>query len=196
MQDAPRSVDHVIVLMAVPGKAELSDDLLAHAIGAVGMFMPELRWLEERRRGAAEIAFTPPPPSHFNPRSLEDRLRGRFLGLPVDVAVLPLGGRRKRLVITDVGERAPGAEVLARGMARLGGRALLGVAELPQDAPSTDEVLAAVRGAKALGLFEGAGLRVAHHADEAVGTVADARIMHNDLRALMYLQGCTAEQFS
>ena len=96
-----QSTDHVIVLIHAPGKGELPEEALAAALQAVAPFNPELRWLDEAGREAAEVAFSPPM-SHFIPRSLEDRLRGRLTGLEVDVAVLPLGGRRKRLLIADM----------------------------------------------------------------------------------------------
>jgi len=94
--------DQVIVLMAAPGKAVIDDAVLAEVISAVAPFNPELRWLDEEGHEACEVAFTPPPASHYQPRSLEERLRGRLMGRPIDVAVLPLGGRRKRLLVADM----------------------------------------------------------------------------------------------
>ncbi len=104
--------DHVIVLIAAPGKAEIDEDVLGPALEATAPFHPELRWLDEAGREAAEIAFTPPPASHFAPRSLEERLRGRLMGLPIDVAVLPLGGRRKKLLIADMDSTIIGQECI------------------------------------------------------------------------------------
>ncbi len=105
------SSDHVIVLISAPGKGEIDKEALAAALSAVAPFNPELRWLDETGREAAEIAFTPPP-GHFRPRSLEERLRGRLTGLPVDVAVLPLGGRRKKLLIADMDSTIIGQECI------------------------------------------------------------------------------------
>ncbi len=189
-KDAPPSVDHVIVLIAAPGKAELSDDLLAEVAATVAMFNPELRWLRKEGRLAAEMAFTPPPPSHFNPRSLQSRLAGRLMGRAIDIAVLPLGGRRKRLVITDMPADAPGAAALAATMRAHGGAALFGIDTPPADMPPAREVLAAVHDDAALPLFDAAGLTVAWHATGQAAGQADARIIHNDdLATLLYLQG-------
>jgi hypothetical protein len=70
-----RPPDQVLVLIARPGAVALDDELLADVAAPLAMFDAELRWLEEEGRTAAEIAFTPPPPSHYNPRSLEERVR-------------------------------------------------------------------------------------------------------------------------
>ncbi len=99
---AERPEDQVIVLMAAPGKAVIDEAVLAEVISAVAPFDPELRWLDETGHEACEVAFTPPPSSHYQARSLEERLRGRLSGRPIDVAVLPLGGRRKRLLVADM----------------------------------------------------------------------------------------------
>ncbi len=84
--------DQVIVLVAAPGKAQIDDSVIAEAVSTVSLLFanPEVRWLDETGREACEIAFTPPPASHYNPRSLEERLRARLMGLAIDVAVLPL----------------------------------------------------------------------------------------------------------
>lgn len=306
-QPREHSADQVIVLIAAPGKARIDEMVLGEAIAAVGPFAPELRWLDEAGRTACEIAFTPPP-SHFNPRSLEERLRGRLAGLPVDVAALPLGGRRKKLLIADmdstiigqecidelaahagvgkevaeVTERAMrgeldfrgalrerlrrlkglseeavaevieqricinnGAEVLVRTMKAHGARTALvsggfipfarHVAEqvgfdffranelpvkdgkltgeaaepiLGKDAKletmlelvaemgiSTEDVLAVGDGANDAAMIKAAGLGVAYHAKPVLAEAADARIAHNDLSALLYLQGYRREEF-
>ncbi len=301
--------DQVLVLIAKPGAASLDDDLLAEVAAPLAPFNAELRWLEEAGRTAAEIAFTPPPPSHYNPRSLEDRMRRTLMGLPIDVAVLPLGGRRKKLLIADmdstiigqecidelavhagvgaevaeVTERAMrgelgfrealrerlqklkgvpeeaiaevieqricinnGAEVLVRTMKMHGAKTALvsggfvpfarHVAEqvgfdffranelpvkdgkltgeaaepiLGKDAKletmlelaadmgiSTDDVLAVGDGANDAAMIKAAGLGVAWHAKPVLAEVADARIEHNDLSALLYLQGYRRDEFA
>ncbi len=301
--------DQVLVLIAKPGEASLDDDLLAEVTAPLAMFNAELRWLEEEGRTAAEIAFSPPPPSHYNPRSLEDRMRRTLMGLPIDLAVLPLGGRRKKLLIADmdstiigqecidelavhagvgaevaeVTERAMrgelgfrealrerlqklkgvpeeaiaevieqricinnGAEVLVRTMKMHGAKTALvsggfvpfarHVAEqvgfdffranelpvkdgkltgeaaepiLGKDAKletmlelaadmgiSTDDVLAVGDGANDAAMIEAAGLGVAWHAKPVLAEVADARIEHNDLSALLYLQGYRRDEFA
>ncbi len=305
--DQNTSVDHVIVLIAAPGKAQVSDEVLAEVIPLLGLFHPELRWLDEEGRTAAEIAFTPPP-SHFVPRSLEDRVRGRLMGQAIDVAVLPLGGRRKKLLIADmdstiigqecidelaahagvgaevaeVTERAmrgelgfrealkerlktlkgvpeeaiaeviaqrirvnDGARTLVRTMQANGAKAALvsggfvpfarhvvrevgfdtfRANELPvvdgrlsgeaaepilgKDAKletlqalaremgiTAREVLAVGDGANDAEMVKAAGLGVAWHAKPVLAQVADARIEHNDLTALLYLQGYRRDEF-
>ena len=301
--------DQVLVLIAKPGAASLDDDLLAEVAAPLAMFNAELRWLEEEGRTAAEIAFSPPPPSHYNPRSLEDRARRTLMGLPIDVAVLPLGGRRKKLLIADmdstiigqecidelaahagvgeevaaVTERAMrgeldfrgalrerlkklkglpeeaiaevieqricvnnGAEVLVRTMKAHGAKTALvsggfmpfaqHVAEqvgfdffranelpvkdgkltgeaaepiLGKDAKletmlelvakmgiTTEDVIAVGDGANDAAMIEAAGLGVAYHAKPVLAQVADARIEHNDLSALLYLQGYRRDEFA
>jgi len=186
-----------MVLIRAPGKGELGEEALAQALEMAAPFSPELRWLDERGREAAEIAFTPPPASHFQPRSMEERLRARLMGLPVDVAVLPLGGRRMEALVSDVGEDEAGAEVVRATMAAHGGRALLGASGAGGGGEATRgrKVLAAVRAAGALALFEGADMRVAYHAGGEVEEMADARIRHGDLTALLYLQGYRKDEF-
>ncbi len=303
-----RVEDQVIVLIAAPGKAAIDEAVLAAAISAVAPFNPELRWLDEEGHEACEIAFTPPPASHYQPRSLEERLRGRLMGQPIDVAVLPLGGRRKKLLVADmdstvigqecidelaaaagkgaavaaVTERAmrgelpfrealrqrvahleglpeaairdvietriclnPGAETLVRTMKAHGaftalvsggfapfaehvaaqagfdfwqanvlkteeGR-LTGEVEEPalgKDAKlaimkrlaaerglALADVLAVGDGANDVEMVQAAGLGVAWHAKPVLREVADARIDHGDLTALLYLQGYRKDEF-
>ncbi len=106
--------DQVIVLVAAPGKAQIDDSVIAEAVSTVSLLFanPEVRWLDETGREACEIAFTPPPASHYNPRSLEERLRARLMGLAIDVAVLPLAGRRKKLLIADMDSTIIGQECI------------------------------------------------------------------------------------
>jgi phosphoserine phosphatase len=118
-----RIEDQVIVLIAAPGKAVVDDEVLGEAVSAVAPFMPEVRWLDEEGREACEVAFTPPPASHYQPRSLEERLRGRLMGLEVDVAVLPLGGRRKKLLMADLDASVIATECIGELMAAVGGGA-------------------------------------------------------------------------
>ena len=307
MHHPEAATDHVIVLINAPDKGALDDAVVATAIDTVAPFHPELRWLNEEGRTAAEVAFTPPP-SHFLPRSLEDRLRGRLMGRAVDLAVLPLGRRQKKLLIADmdstiigqecidelaaaagVGEQVaaiteramkgelgfrdalrervamlkglpetaiaevierrititPGARTLVQTMKANGaytalisggftpfaeyvartvgfdchqandlpaaGGALTGEAAEPilgKDAKrdalerlvekrglSLDDALAVGDGANDADMIAAAGLGVAFHAKPVLADVADARIEHGDLTALLYLQGYTRDQF-
>ncbi len=191
-----RPKDQVVVLVARPGAALLDDDVLALVAGPLAMFMPELRWLDEAGRSAAEMAFTPPPASHYNPRSLESRLRGRLMGLPIDIAVLPLGGRRKKLIITDLPQETPGADVLTATMHAHGGAVRLGLQSAPGNLPAADDILAAVSTAQTRALLDAASLTVAFHADDDLAQAADVRIQHNDLAALLYLQGYHRDEFT
>jgi phosphoserine phosphatase len=50
-------------------------------------------------------------------------------------------------------------------------------------------------GANDLGMIQNAGLGIAYHAKPAVAAVADARIDHGDLTALLYAQGYRREEF-
>ena len=54
---------------------------------------------------------------------------------------------------------------------------------------SYDDVLAVGDGANDLAMIQRAGLGVAYHAKPVVAAAAGASIAHNDLRALLYLQG-------
>ena len=54
---------------------------------------------------------------------------------------------------------------------------------------SLDEAIAMGAGANDIPLLESAGLGVAYHAKPAAAAAADARIVHNDLSALLYAQG-------
>jgi phosphoserine phosphatase len=52
-----------------------------------------------------------------------------------------------------------------------------------------DETLAVGDGANDLAMIQKAGLGVAYHAKPVVAAAAGAAIQHNDLTALLYLQG-------
>ena len=59
-----------------------------------------------------------------------------------------------------------------------------------------DDAIAVGDGANDLAMIGRAGLGVAFHAKPKVAAAADVRIDHNDLTALLYLQGYTAAQFT
>ena len=52
-----------------------------------------------------------------------------------------------------------------------------------------EQTLAVGDGANDIPMIEAAGLGVAYHAKPAAAAAADARILHNDLTALLYAQG-------
>ena len=58
-----------------------------------------------------------------------------------------------------------------------------------------EETLAVGDGANDLSMLQRAGLGVAYHAKPAVAKAAGARIIYNDLTALLYLQGYSDEEF-
>jgi phosphoserine phosphatase len=58
------------------------------------------------------------------------------------------------------------------------------------------EALAVGDGANDLAMIQHAGLGVAYHAKPVVAAAAGASIMHNDLRALLYLQGYKDEEIA
>lgn len=60
----------------------------------------------------------------------------------------------------------------------------------------TGDALAVGDGANDLDMIGAAGLGVAYHAKPVVAAEARARIDHADLRALLYIQGCAAEEFA
>ena len=57
------------------------------------------------------------------------------------------------------------------------------------------ETLAVGDGANDLAMIKRAGLRVAYHAKPVVAEAAGAAISHNDLTALLYLQGYSEDEF-
>lgn len=59
-----------------------------------------------------------------------------------------------------------------------------------------EDTLAVGDGANDLAMLEAAGLGVAFRAKPAVGAMADVRIDHGDLTALLFLQGYTAADFA
>ncbi|MDE2500085.1 MAG: HAD hydrolase family protein, partial [Alphaproteobacteria bacterium] len=60
---------------------------------------------------------------------------------------------------------------------------------LEQYGLQADDVLAVGDGANDLAMIQRAGLGVAYHAKPVVAAAAGASINHNDLKALLYLQG-------
>ena len=61
---------------------------------------------------------------------------------------------------------------------------------------SPDDALAVGDGANDLAMIEHAGMGVAYHAKPILAEAASARIDHNDLTALLYLQGYRDEEFA
>ena len=57
------------------------------------------------------------------------------------------------------------------------------------------ETIAVGDGANDLAMIEAAGLGVAFHAKPAVAAKADVQVIHNDLTALLFLQGYRRDEF-
>ncbi|MCT8972659.1 phosphoserine phosphatase SerB [Microbaculum marinisediminis] len=294
-------MSHVVVLISDPAAPAVTPELADQVRSGVDGAAP--RWLMQAV--ACDIAL---PQAVAEPKSLEARLREGLGGAPVDVAVLPADGRRKKLLIADmdstiigqecideladlvglkqhvaaITERAmrgeiafepalrervallkgievatldrliaeritvnPGAAALVATMradgayaalvsggftffteqiaARVGfdenranelmvdGDRLVGVVREPilgRDAKrqaladlterlgiADNASLAVGDGANDLAMLDAAGLGVAYRAKPAVAEVADVRIDHGDLTALLFLQGYDAGEF-
>lgn len=91
----------VLILIARPGSRALD----AAALEAVSLIAPgEPRWLAEAE--ALELPLSP------DATGIEEALRRALGRRPVDVAVLPARGRRKRLLIADMDSTIIGQEVV------------------------------------------------------------------------------------
>jgi phosphoserine phosphatase len=67
---------------------------------------------------------------------------------------------------------------------------------LAEQGLTPEDAIAVGDGANDLAMIELAGLGVAYHAKPSVAAVADARIDHSDLSALLYLQGYAKADFA
>ncbi len=83
----------VLICIARPGSRALDDAALRSVARLVA---GEPRWLADGE--ALEVSMAP----EAVPRNLENALRQELAGLPVDVAVLPAQGRRKRMLLADM----------------------------------------------------------------------------------------------
>lgn len=92
-----------VVLVSDPAARALAPSLAENVRADVQGAAP--RWL--MADVACEIAFSGPS---AEPKTLADRLRGVVAGAPVDVAVLPAEGRRKRLLVADMDSTIIGQE--------------------------------------------------------------------------------------
>lgn len=91
----------VLILIARPGSRAL-DGAALEAVSRVAPGVP--RWLAEAE--ALELPLSP------DATSVEDALRQALGRRPVDVAVVPAGNRRKRLLIADMDSTVIGQEVV------------------------------------------------------------------------------------
>lgn len=86
---------HVLIALTDPAKPSLDAELLAE-LAAVLPSPGEPAWL--RSGEAAEIPFSP----RLAIDQLLSRLRQRFAAYPVDLAILPVSQRRKKLLLADM----------------------------------------------------------------------------------------------
>jgi len=91
------AMQNVLVLIAAPHRQPLDDSMVATAIDAVraaGARTDATRWLAPDE--AAELPFD------GEPTRMRSAVERALEGWPVDVAVVPAGNRRKRLLIADM----------------------------------------------------------------------------------------------
>jgi phosphoserine phosphatase len=97
----------VLSLICAPDAAELTPALLErvnHGLDAAGARVQPAVWLDPER--AAEIAF------EGDDSAVLDELRRRLIDAPIDVNVLHLAGRRKKLLLSDMDATAIIGETL------------------------------------------------------------------------------------
>lgn len=98
------SLDHVAVLISNARARAVGDVEIARASRALGMAQPKVL----AAGVAAEFAVTT-----ADPADLREALVAVLKGAPVDVAVVPAGGRRKKLLIADMDSTMIEQECLA-----------------------------------------------------------------------------------
>ncbi len=98
-------MSHVVVLISDPAGPAVTPALAEAVRTAAGGHAP--RWLMEAV--ACDIALPGPV---TEPKTLEAGLRGVLAGAPVDLAVLPAQGRRKRLLLADMDSTIIGQECI------------------------------------------------------------------------------------
>jgi phosphoserine phosphatase len=98
------SPHHVLNAVAAKGgvSLELSADIRAHVAGAVKTGVPN--WLSEGR--AVDIPF------EGDPEAVRAALGGAKAGWPVDLNVIPVAGRRKKLLVADMDSTIIGCECI------------------------------------------------------------------------------------
>ena len=87
---------HVVTLISGPARRALDDAAIAIAVGVLATAQ-DARVLDPGI--AVDIPFTP---GGANDKAIAQRLRAALSGLPIDVIVQPLAGRRKRLFVADM----------------------------------------------------------------------------------------------
>lgn len=101
-------IPFVLVLVAPPGNRDALLDLATGLGPLCGVAWSAPVWLAEGE--AAEVAFAAPDATAA--RAVRDAVAGERRGAPVDVAVLPAAGRRKRLLVADMDSTMIGQECI------------------------------------------------------------------------------------
>ncbi|MCB1490993.1 MAG: phosphoserine phosphatase SerB [Rhodobiaceae bacterium] len=96
-------MQHVCVLISKPGSGAITDAVVAAVGGHSGVTGPG-RWLCPNEAWETGISLASDAAEDFKPArdSLADEIRDLMGGAPVDVAIVPAGHRRKRLLIADM----------------------------------------------------------------------------------------------
>ena len=97
---------HVATLISNPAQPALNDAAIAIAVGLLATTR-DTRVLDPGI--AVDISFTP---SGADDKAVAERLRTALAGLPIDVVVQPLAGRRKRLFVADMDSTMIGQECI------------------------------------------------------------------------------------
>jgi phosphoserine phosphatase len=97
---------HVATLISSPEQPALNDAAIAIAVGVLATAQ-DARVLDPGI--AVDIPFTP---SGADDKAIAQRLQAALGGLPIDVVVQPLAGRRKRLFVADMDSTMIGQECI------------------------------------------------------------------------------------
>jgi phosphoserine phosphatase len=97
---------HVATLISGPARPALDDAAIAIAVGVLATAQ-DARVLDPGI--AVDIPFNP---SGADDKAIAQRLRAALAGLPIDVVVQPLAGRRKRLFVADMDSTMIGQECI------------------------------------------------------------------------------------
>jgi phosphoserine phosphatase len=107
---------HVLIALCDPTRPCLTAELIA----ALANHLPQAGAPRQLDEGiAAEISFIPNSAS----AALSGKLRARFASEPIDIAILPAAGRRKKLFLADMDSTMIGQECIDELAAELGLRA-------------------------------------------------------------------------
>ncbi len=97
----------ILSLISNPAEPSLDADLLAE-VRAMLVLRDMPRWLADGVAAEAEVDAA----DAVEARAIEARIRGHVEGAPIDVAVLPDGARRKKLLVADMDSTIIGQECI------------------------------------------------------------------------------------